>query len=77
MMGVHSRYLLMPFAAGLAYGARPKLFMLTVLVYIFEASKMLDREIEYLLWLGLAIAVYVPNLPVWNNIGAPFRSMVK
>lgn len=77
MMVVHSRYLLMPFAAGLAYGARPKLFMLTVLVYIFEASKMLDREIEYLLWLGLAIAVYVPNLPVWNNIGAPFRSMVK
>ncbi len=76
MMVVHSRYLLMPFAAGLAYGARPKLFMFSVLIYLCHASKMLDREIEYLLWFGLAIILYMSKLPLWNNMGAAFRSRV-
>jgi hypothetical protein len=58
LMVVHSRYLLMPFALAAVFATRPGLIWYFFAWYAIDAPNLLDKEIQHLFWLLIALALY-------------------
>ena len=58
LMIVHSRYLLMPFALAAVYATRPNLIWYFFAWYAIDAPNLLDKEIQHLFWLLIALSLY-------------------
>lgn len=58
LMVVHSRYLLMPFALAAVFATRRHLIWYFFAWYAIDALNLLDKEIQHLLWLLIAVAIY-------------------
>ena len=58
LMVVHSRYLVMPFALAAVFATRPGLIWYFFAWYAIDAPNFLDKEIQHLFWLLIAVALY-------------------